>query len=545
MTVQPTFDLVDAWPSSAVAAGGTILFPYPTGRNYRSYDEASASLSVPGFQSIYTVASGAITISLTTIGALVTLVSVPPIPAGARATLGLEVDLPVASEPATVGDATEVAASDGRIVLFDGDSLIENPLLATLSTAQRYSYRGLSGALAAVTMRRIDTRLDLNLGQSAANSTTILTHLPRVLASDADIVFCPTSSNDFLASATPANLATFKANWTSYWKQVLAAGKEMWTTPPYAKEQTTKQARDLQLEASQWVLSQANCYENFKVFDVNYLWGDSADASNSPKSGYAIDTNPKLHPGNLGMLSSILPIRDYVNARFPLPAPRMQSVADRFHPANNRTGNLLANGLLSGTGGGSTSSSSTVTGSIANSMDLHTFAPSGSLASLTCVASKTTTADGRPRQTVTLGGSFTGDASTGSFVRLRELAVDVSQFAIGDLVYAECDVEMDAAAIQCLSGFVLLARATVSGTQQQAVDGYATPTDVLPSFAQTFRLRTSVFRRDGVTPSLNLTAVPTLADLNLAAFLRPGAQDLLSGNVVFHISNMNLRKVIL
>ena len=427
MTVQPTFDLIDAWPSSSVAAGGTILFAYPTGRNYRSYDAASASLSVPGFQSIYTAASGKITVSLTTIGAVVTLVSVPPIPAGARATLGLEVDLPVASEPATVGDAIDSAGSLSPTLGFAGHS-VPAAGVSNIANQIRNSAYGMFHWVPMLTKQAVESNQGWVIATPGLSTLGLVNRIPEILATPADNWIVDIGTND-------TAFANYANNVPTVWDAILNRGGRVIAIPVMPRSLASQANRDMYQNMNAWCREKGTLgIKNFHVVDVSVEYGDPTSALWAPKSD-AGNTYDTLHPSNLGgyrvSKDPAALLRSWYPAR-----RNISGIASQWS-ADNPRGNILPNGAFTGTAGtGSTAQGITATaGAIPDGWAIFATAPYSGGSAFTGFTVATTTLtdpDGTKVVQLTYSGGYTGDVDTFAGLRYLMVAGDYTKFAPGD-----------------------------------------------------------------------------------------------------------------
>lgn len=407
------------------------------------------------------------------------------------------------------------------IVAIHSDSQGENGVVQGTATATYQSDRAATAALPAVTMGRIDCPMHLNFGFSA-QSVRLGERIQPILDSEANTVLMMASNNFLLADAAAVNLQRFKDCYSEWLDRFLKAGRKVWLTTPFNKQQATQQARDILIDAQRWVMQQKGRHENLQVFNLFPAMVNPLSTDYNFRSGYSPDA---LHMYSLAWLNAQQPLVDYINSEFPIGEAACVSAVDLF-TANNPRGNLNANGILDGTSGNTTGSASVVI-SGSNIPTGWSFqgvpGAGGDLSGLTATISVGTAPDGRPEFIIAFTGAFTGSAS-GSIIRLINNSLDLSKFAIGDMVQAGGDMALESHTTGCIAGLGLVARATMPVIGQQTViDGYATPSDTLPS-AISFRRKTPLYKRDGRTPALGIVAAPTAADTWFAIYLKSGAQ---------------------
>jgi hypothetical protein len=199
--------------------------------------------------------------------------------------------------------------------------------------------------------------------------------------------------------------------------------------------------------------------------------------------------------------------------------------ADVYDAAENPEGNLLTNGMMTGTGG---SVAGEVTGDVADDWTLVRFA--GTYSAGTVVASKTTRTDvAGDWQVITVSGM------TGGTDPIYVLTVDVpgssGDYDVGDVVELECEIEVEGA--DGLEGVLLvLYEYNGAGSQVTAAEAGAVGTETEAAWS-------GIMRTPPITLSAALGASSKLS-ANVA-FQMTGTG---SAEAIIRVGRVDLRKVI-
>lgn len=278
------------------------------------------------------------------------------------------------------------------------------------------------------------------------------------------------------------------------------------------------------------------CYLNRNVIllDPWRYMADQASASSSAISGM-IKTSDNLHPATIGAFWWGKAATDIFNSMFPQRWTNFLTTAD-LYSADNPTGNLLFSGaanygMMAGTGGPQTADGGlTHAGSTAAGV---TNVRSGS-STCTWTHSKENprTDDGRAngeRQVEQIAATSGGDADE---VYNTRITPTFANFNVGDLVYAQCSIEVSVAPVRvtALELYTLQTRPTNSYT---AIDGSlnSSTAGFLPAVTWQGAMR---------TPPFEIQSDATAMQLNVRARLDTSAAD---ANITYKIGDMMLRKV--
>jgi len=232
---------------------------------------------------------------------------------------------------------------------------------------------------------------------------------------DADVIayspgwcFELSGTNDMIQGVT---VATAKANRLAIWNKILAAGIKLvvGTIPPYSAVGATAGQQAFIAEFNSWVRAQASV---LPILVVDYY----SVVVSPTGTGWAYGTtdNDGIHPDRAGCAAMGRLLADAIA---PLTAPNDTLIS------SNSDANLLVNGMMDGnTSGGATGYAITYRGG-------------GSVAP---TASKVARTDGRPGEWQQLVVA-PGNELSGAFIYKKTGAATP-----GQVVYADCEIEMDA-----------------------------------------------------------------------------------------------------
>jgi len=205
--------------------------------------------------------------------------------------------------------------------------------------------------------------------------------------------------------------------------------------------------------------------------------GDPIGASAGAATSYMYDG---LHPAIRGAYWMGIALADAIaNTQQSTRATFFTNPADLYHSTDNPSGNLLTNGAFIGTGGALAGGA---TGSVADSFTLQKTAGAG-----TVVGSKGTEAVSNgttyATQIITTAGAAIG--------KLYEQLYTPASFAVNDIVYAECEVNVSSA-----TNLLGISLQTDAGTEVGRSMHYGTY--YWPDGSYTVRLR---------TPNITVTSI--------------------------------------
>ena len=337
-------------------------------------------------------------------------------------------------------------------------------------------------------------------------------------AGGANAVIIMAGTNDPLGMDSAANIQQM-IDWAKYFGLLAVVIAE---TPRgmTASWSTTPERFKQHLKLHQQLLRMRN---QVGVRVVN-VWPELVDPTSiigAPKAGYFYDN---LHLNCVtGMILGNAVWEQAFKQLASTPPLLTTNAADLYDATYNPLGNLVANGMMIGTGG-TKGGTGTVTGDVA---DGWTVAPTSQYS---VAASKVARADGSAAQQLAISGTPTNGSQSVTFSR----ALDLSQIAAGDIVELAGSIEVDAGSQNAYGpelGLVLTiggstdARLLVTGCNSPVADATSPSPSVSyggPFFSQRFPWPA------GVTAASVRTAVFGAVDLPLAITMRA--------------SNLSLRK---
>lgn len=400
-----------------------------------------------------------------------------------------------------------MAGGSAKTLAWVGDSITEASKSQNTATSTFNTSRGIDFWTRTLSNQRIYSPQSLNFGVSGDDTTDVIARLSTIVASGAGAYFVHIGTNDLGTNS----FATITANLQTIWDRLLGTGAVVIGSTILPRQLGTQATRDLALRVNNWIRQQHQTRPLFHVVDVAQYYGDPADASWSPKTSYSYDN---LHPSALGAYHVGKRIAAAVNLLYPAgPQWSLTSVADVWS-ANNTSGNLVTNGLMTGTTGTLTNG----TGDLATSWTLAYGANGGTVGSLTAACTQPAFADGRTAQKITIGGTATGAGSSAvnnaTVVVLSQSQTSTfTNYTAGDVVRAAVDYSVDASSAN-ISAIELQMLFTVGGTSYTTGEG-SSMGDVLPTEAFSGTLLTEAF----TIPSGTIT----LARLGVRTYLKNGA----------------------
>ncbi len=363
-------------------------------------------------------------------------------------------------DPEAVPAPPEEPALPNVIALL-GDSLTSDGINNT-ADEKRNANRGMTHWVPFLTSQRFTSPQSMNFGVSGENSAQIAQRAWQVVSSGAGVCIVMAGTNDiggFTAAQTKANL-------TSIYQQLSAAGILIIALPILPRTLTPEAQYSFPQQINEWMRDQAAVYDRF-VFIQPYEFWDQYSPTYSPRADYTYDG---LHPKAIGAFTLARPIAEYLNSIRPYPGIAVHSICDFFNSSNPR-GVLNANPLLGGAGG---TKGAGVTGDVADSHRLQAFANGGSIGSLTVTASKgASMRTGGVNQRIQVGGTATGGFDTSVIL---DLPSGIPNIAAGDTIEMLADIEIAGATIG-ISGIEAYIAVQQSGTFKWARDGYPIVSD--------------------------------------------------------------------
>ena len=341
----------------------------------------------------------------------------------------------------------------------------------------------------------------LNFGLSSQTSAYWLaSEVPAAIAAGCDIVDVHIGIND-VGTGTPT-LAQTIANVKAGIAQLNQAGIAviLASLPPYSTLTAARQQQSAELNRQFWLLS-LDKGRNVRFLNLNPVWTDFSTGGALPGTQYS----DNLHIAPVGGLAAAKAEAILLDPLLPAAADMYQANANETYDATlNPTGNILANGLMAGTGGTiSFTSGGPATGQVATSW-VGGF--NGTVATtLTIALSKGANAVNStiPAQVLTLSGTADGQAGKID----QNVALLPAGIVAGDRLYGQCRLSWtNAANIKAVN-----IRLNLTGaTSPEAYDGL----DFAPSGTQRLAVPTSFAAMSSgpatfTTPALTVPASMT------------------------------------
>ncbi|WP_158671925.1 SGNH/GDSL hydrolase family protein [Bradyrhizobium guangdongense] len=371
--------------------------------------------------------------------------------------------------------------------------------------------------------RYLNDRLDISTANvfavgGATVSDVRTLQLPQALAANLDICFVMCGQNSL--DGDPASTAAIWADLQAIYDELLQHGAFVPAILMRVHGSAAPQSADVVFQASalnRLIIEYARSRSSMLVIDLNPLYLDFA-------TGQAISDflRDGIHDNQPSAKAGGRVIADGVSAAIPAFDDRFSVLGDTYDAVKNPRGNLLANGLLSGTGGGVANGAS---GTVAASWSLQRNANSGASAagSKQAVAGYTNL----EAQRITIGGTSDG---TGLVLASEDLITNVSE---GDVLQAEMQASWNLSTADIIGiGLNLVYYNAGFGIVTQTWDGYFSPSNgALPSGSDSVIFKTEPL------------AVPSgVSHIFLAGAVQAPASGSPSGTIDF--SRASVRKVI-
>jgi lysophospholipase L1-like esterase len=406
----------------------------------------------------------------------------------------------------------QVRVHNRRAITAIGDSITYNGY-GTTTVGDAFQALGYLSWVPILTRQKVVHKSIDNMGLFGDLSYNISNRIQAVINSGCGIVVVHAGTNDTVLG-TPAKVID---NLDRMYSAFIAAGIIVIAVPIIPRLGTLASV-GFYGQVNRWIYEQQKSRSNFYIADANASLTDQ-----STGVFLAGLTTDGTHPNSAGAYIMGKAIADVINVIFPdTTLPTFVNPSDLYDATLNPGGNLLVNGLMTGTGG--TGIAGGVSGVLATSF-LATGGgmPSGG----TAVLSKSTLADGRPAQQVVLGGAYTG-ASQSSLI-LSQSAV-FAQLNVGDIVEAQCEVEVDVGGANVAPPS---ARLVVSG-------GGLTKTQVSLGVAGTSVMPTGAYKGILRTPRCVVHPGATACTFNITQYFADGAA---TAALTFRFGAVSIRKV--
>lgn len=265
-----------------------------------------------------------------------------------------------------------------------------------------------------------------NFGESGDITSQILARVPQVIQSGANIVLLQGGTND---AATNVSCATITANFLSMYQQFQQARITVVKVGLYPRPSfTTAQANVAQC-VNQFDRNYArnNQHLGFYFFDLDPVVVDPTQASWAIKASYIQPDNTHLTQiGSSAVGYALAQAFYWMGWQWLYPD---YTAANLYDAANNPRGNLINSGYGQFTGTtGTPSAPCTTTAGLATGWQV--FTQGGTTGSLTCVLTKTSMADGRTCQVLTLGGTYSGAPN----IIVQIASFTYANLSVGDII---------------------------------------------------------------------------------------------------------------
>ena len=400
-----------------------------------------------------------------------------------------------------------------------GDSITINGITSTVSLKYHNNVSYLAWA-AILSKQAVKHSISDNFGVGGDTTTMVRARVMTVISAAPDICVVHCGTNDIYGGVS---YATTTDNLAYIWGALTGAGITVIVVPvlPRAKDSTSGllplNLRYRLQRINAWIRKTAPSMSNVYVADptaniVDYTatgsnLGDPIGGISAAVTAYTYDG---LHPAVLGAYWMGKAVADVIALNIPAAGAAFNNPVDVFDATENPNGNVILNGLLTGTGGTLTNSGALPSGTVATSWTLQGFlgTVAGSSTSLTLPNGATV-----PQQTIVLGAS--------SSAKIYQGVSSLGGLSTGDTVYSEVEVTVTGATN--LNGF--FSQLYDSVTTTRCLNGSSGA--YYPSQTWTGVLRTPEFV---LGPSASLT---TWLQFQTAA----------AGGVTVDIRNWSVRKV--
>lgn len=344
----------------------------------------------------------------------------------------------------TAGNAFRMAVPNGVLLAGLGDSITYQNTNGSALILRAIGYASWAAALSG---GRLLFNNSLNFGALGDSTTQALarTDAAIVTIKAASCRYCVVhvGTNDVYAGGGIATDVTI-ANLQAIYGKLLDAGITPILVPiiPRAKDGTSGSMltadRQKQQRVNNWIRDYAAATPGIiiadpttDIVDHSVTNGDPIGALTAATTAYCYDG---LHPAPRAAYFMGKAINDAMASRLVGISRKAWSQADTYSATNNPSGNLLANGFLTGTGG---TAGTGTTGSVATSWTARRQA--GSTGALTASKGTIATGNGTTYPTQVLSAAAPAGSASEVFQLYQQI---FSNFAAGDVVVAECDISV-------------------------------------------------------------------------------------------------------
>lgn len=376
-----------------------------------------------------------------------------------------------------------------RSIAALGDSITSNGTYI-VSGNQFCEANGYTTWMQILSRYRLRFPVENNFGVAGNSVAQMLARVGDVLAVHPDIVVVHGGTNDASGIAVSTTIAGLAAIYDTF----ALAGIAVIAVPILGRASPnalTTTARKHAQQVNDWIRRQGETRKGFYVADCGLAFDDPATTDWQPRSNY---TQDGIHPSPLGAFQIGNAVAAIINLLVPDWRVATASATDIYDAAENPFGNLIPNGMMSGTGG--TIDGAVATGVVADNWHLgDTF-----LGGATCVASKVTLSDGRTAQKIIVSGNSNGNNKGVQFY----LDTTAANVVAGNTIEAIIDLRADSLTDICqVSAYFQTTEASVDYQQHACVGDVS---NVLPA---------SGFNGLQLTPRRLVSANPTLVRLNI------------------------------
>ena len=327
-----------------------------------------------------------------------------------------------------------------------GDSITAQNTIVTSSQTYMYSHGYMVWA-SVLSGGRLFFSPTLNFGVNGDTTTQMVDRAAAAAASAATLgakyVAILAGTNDITASVS---FTTITTNLAKIYAAFLGLGVTPLLIPilPRANDgvggsMTTASRQRLQ-RVNNWIRQYARdnpavifADPTFNITDYALTNGDPIGALAANATAYTYDG---LHPANRAAYWIGKAVADAMQYRLAGASMSMWSPIDTHDITHNPTGNMLANGFMAGTGGTNGTGSS---GSVATSFTARRLSGTNATVVASKVTSTNTNGTTYPLQRLVCAGAG-GGSSTEALQIYQQIFVGASTYAVGDTVYAECEV---------------------------------------------------------------------------------------------------------
>lgn len=306
-----------------------------------------------------------------------------------------------------------------------------------------------------LTNQRVNLHPKNNFGVSGNKFSDMLARINTVLASECAIYIVEGGTNDFPTITDETSYQTTVDTWVAIVQRLRSAGLVIvLPAPPRASGTLTTAQVGYQQRFTNF--QREFCYANLGYIFCDYLgyWTDQTSALNIPRAGVTMDG---IHPNSTGAYYMGKALADIINTLLPPLPTSFLPASDIYNATYNPTGNLLFSGttnlgLLAGTGGvQSANAGLTYAGTGFATLNFFQRLAATSTATVTLSKENPRIDAGRlsgERQIIQLAAASGGGADE---IYMILYTVPIVSVAVGDWIYAECNVEVTAAPVNIIS----------------------------------------------------------------------------------------------